>query len=362
MYASCLFCSGSLGRNESLEHFPVGRRLAFDAAKGRLWVVCPSCARWNLTPLEVRWEAIEEAERAYRETKLRVATEHIGLARLKEGTELVRIGQPLLPEFAAWRYGEVFRKRWKRVAAYSAACVAVPLAVSAYRLFGLNGAAMYGAGASLSYSAFQVLHSANLTWQSRRPRTSIMTDEGERLLISRQGAAGSRAFWPHGSTALELELEYIKMLPTGLVLRTLGLKRRQRFTGASTSMSGDVAHRVLTTLLPLVNHGGASAKQVSHAVNFALDKRELGEMLKGFRYPDGRGGDWTGISQIGRMPGPMRLAMEMITQEANERRALEGEMHELEMRWREAEEIAGIADGMFVPELVHERLNRLREH
>ena len=58
MYATCLFCNRPLGHNESIEHFPVGRRLAFDAAKGRLWVVCPACERWNLTPLEERWEAI----------------------------------------------------------------------------------------------------------------------------------------------------------------------------------------------------------------------------------------------------------------------------------------------------------------
>lgn len=36
----------------------MGRRLAFDGAKGRLWVVCRKCKRWNLTPLEERWEAI----------------------------------------------------------------------------------------------------------------------------------------------------------------------------------------------------------------------------------------------------------------------------------------------------------------
>jgi hypothetical protein len=58
MYATCLFCNKSLGKNETLETFPVGKRLAFDAAKGRLWVVCPSCERWNLSPLEERWEAI----------------------------------------------------------------------------------------------------------------------------------------------------------------------------------------------------------------------------------------------------------------------------------------------------------------
>lgn len=39
MYTTCLFCHSSLGTNETIESFPVGRRLAFDAAHGRLWVV-----------------------------------------------------------------------------------------------------------------------------------------------------------------------------------------------------------------------------------------------------------------------------------------------------------------------------------
>ncbi|HVZ78523.1 MAG TPA: hypothetical protein VG818_11135, partial [Gemmatimonadaceae bacterium] len=105
MYATCLFCHSHLGRNESIEHFPVGRRLAFDAAKGRLWVICTHCGRWNLSPLDERWEAIEECERAFRDTRVRVATGNVGLARLPERVELVRIGAPLRPEFAAWRYG-----------------------------------------------------------------------------------------------------------------------------------------------------------------------------------------------------------------------------------------------------------------
>ncbi len=37
MYSACLFCSEDLGRNEVLPTFPVGSRLAFDAAQGRLW-------------------------------------------------------------------------------------------------------------------------------------------------------------------------------------------------------------------------------------------------------------------------------------------------------------------------------------
>src|SRR5579862_5138045 len=114
MYATCLFCNKPLGANEALETFPVGKRLAFDAAKGRLWVVCPHCERWNLSPLEERWEAIESAERQFRDTRRRVSTDNIGLAKLRDGTTLVRIGQPLRPEFAAWRYGDQFGRRRRR--------------------------------------------------------------------------------------------------------------------------------------------------------------------------------------------------------------------------------------------------------
>jgi hypothetical protein len=105
MYSTCIFCGSALGRNESIEHFPVGRQLAFDAEKGRLWFVCESCSRWNLTPLEERWEAVEECERSFRGTTIRTSTENIGMAKLPDGTELVRIGRPLRPEFAGWRYG-----------------------------------------------------------------------------------------------------------------------------------------------------------------------------------------------------------------------------------------------------------------
>src|SRR5687768_5632078 len=114
MYHHCLFCHGDLGANESVERFPVGRRLAFDAARGRLWVVCPACLRWNLTPLEERWEAIEACGRLYSGTRRRFSTDNIGLARLASSLELIRVGKPLRPEFAAWRYGDRFGRRHRR--------------------------------------------------------------------------------------------------------------------------------------------------------------------------------------------------------------------------------------------------------
>ena len=89
MYSHCLFCHTALGRNESIEHFPVGRRLAFDGANGRFWVICAACKRWNLSPLEERWAAVDECERLFERTRTRLSTDNIGLARIAEGTELV---------------------------------------------------------------------------------------------------------------------------------------------------------------------------------------------------------------------------------------------------------------------------------
>ena len=137
MYATCLFCAADLGSNEVIEQFPVGRRLAFDASKGRLWVVCRKCERWNLTPLEERWEAIEECERRFTSTRLRVSTDNIGLAKLSEGLELVRIGNALRPEIAAWRYGDQFgRRRRNHMLLTGAAVAAVGPASSALALVG----------------------------------------------------------------------------------------------------------------------------------------------------------------------------------------------------------------------------------
>ena len=62
-----------------------------------------------------------------------------------------------------------------------------------------------------------------------------------------------------------------------------------------------------------------------------------------------------GLSQV------QRLAFEMALHEEAERRAMQGELAELERAWRDAEEIAKIADDLLVPTSVGERLAKLRE-
>jgi hypothetical protein len=57
-----------------------------------------------------------------------------------------------------------------------------------------------------------------------------------------------------------------------------------------------------------------------------------------------------------------RLALEMALHEEQERRALAGELVELELAWREAEEVAAIADNLFVPAEHEEFIAKHRDH
>ena len=144
MFKTCMFCTRPLGTNEVIEHFPVGRRLAFDAERGCLWMVCRKWERWNLSPLEERWEAVEMCARLFRDTKLRVSTENLGLAKHPEGLELVRIGPPMRPDFAAWRYGDQFGRRRKRAILYGVGGVAVFLGLNIVGAAATGGCGMGG--------------------------------------------------------------------------------------------------------------------------------------------------------------------------------------------------------------------------
>src|SRR6185312_2157676 len=60
------------------------------------------------------------------------------------------------------------------------------------------------------------------------------------------------------------------------------------------------------------------------------------------------------------LPLEMRLALEMVAHEETERRALEGELALLEAAWRQAEEIAAIADDLLTPPSVERWIEERR--
>jgi hypothetical protein len=356
MYSTCIFCHGSLGANESIEHFAIGRRLAFDAARGRLWVVCRKCERWNLTPLEDRWEAIEECERLFRSTRMRVSTDNVGLARLDEGLELVRVGAPLRPEMAAWRYGDQFGRRRRKQLAWGAAGL---VAVAGVTVLG----PITGLIAGGSIGAVQIVNFANIAYQMRRVRTRVALPEHERPVNLRYKHLAQIAIVPR-EPGWELRIPHEVpwgdkvRLADGTSFRASPLTPLEQ----TVSLSGDDALRAAASLLPAMNEAGAKADQVRDAVRVldespdpsALVERYTGiphDRVKRVRLLNGES-----AVMLWRLPQELRLALEMSLHEDTERRALEGELALLEDAWRRAEEIAVIADDLLVPEDVRSRV------
>ncbi len=69
--------------------------------------------------------------------------------------------------------------------------------------------------------------------------------------------------------------------------------------------------------------------------------------------------DWSRYDLDG-LPPEARLALEMAAHEEMERIALQGELQALEAAWREAEEVAAIADRLTLPAAFEEFIHRHR--
>jgi hypothetical protein len=367
VYATCLHCHRGLGRNEAIEEFPVGRRLAFDSAKGRLWVICPSCARWNLTPIEERWEAVESCERLFRGQRLRAQTDNIGLTRISEGTELIRVGAPLRPEFAAWRYGAVFQRRRDRRHAAIAGGGAVVGAALAFAGVGLANTI------ALTFApiiALPLIHTTIVGFAVRNNlrRLTVVGDAGRPLRVTHANLNHTTlAVDEDGAIRLRLRHEY----------------GRQELTG-------ERATRAIASILARANRTGGSASKVNAAVQLIADagdpqraiervaresQRRIGDFeelaAEVRRGPRGKtigeviaaqerfqrrvgglainGIEPSNKGAIHHLPAPLRLALEMSIHESTEQYALDEELASLEQAWREAEEIAAIADGLLTP-------------
>jgi len=350
MYSTCLFCHTDLGANEAVEHFPVGRRLAFDAAKGRLWVVCRSCERWNLTPIEERWEAIEECERAFRGTKLRVSTEHIGLARLTDGTELVRIGAPQRPEFAAWRYGDQFGKRRKRQMLVTGAALAGGALMVPFG--GVIGASL-GIG---GYNIFQIAQFSASLIHRNRIVARLTTPDGKPIAVRRHHVRDAMLLQGDRGHPWGLRLEHSVGRDSG---RPWWVYDPQKDT---IVVRGEEALRVAGQILPGMNYKGASKRQLKEAINLVECHRDTDSFFRAAARTADRP-SWFQESRRGtlqQLPSEILLALEMISHEESERRAMEGDLRILEQAWREAEEIAGISDDMFLPEDISKRLTEMK--
>ena len=347
MYSTCLFCHARLGRNDVVEHFPVGRRVAFDSAKGRLWAVCAECRRWNLSPIEDRWEAIEECERLFRATRARVSTDNIGLAPLAGGVDLIRIGKPLRPEFAAWRYGSQLKWRRRRAgiaagvvgaAGVTAAVIAAPPLVAAALPF--IGPALVGFGGSAPLWVVPGMIAMDLKdrWQWERVAVRLPGPGGRKLTVR------IRHLW---------ESAYYTDRATGdLALRIV-------HDGGASRYEGEAALSAGGRLLARANWLGGAGRLVQRAVG-EIDATGdadtfLHKTASRFSRFHGRRmmAKYRRVGAMSLLPVE-RLALEMAVHEESERRALEGELSRLAEEWKEAEEVAAISDNLFVDPQVDE--------
>jgi hypothetical protein len=357
VYRTCIFCAADLGANEALEEFPVGGTVAFDAWKGRLWAVCPRCARWNLAPIEERWEAIESADRIFTDSRLRVQSENVGLARLPDGTRLIRIGQALPGELAAWRYGSQLAGRRRRYLVGLGVAGAAAAAVVGVQFLVIGGAGLGGL----------VNLGANLYRQRQMKRvihrlSGAESPTGREVVLRSWHLHLATLASPAGGEGIELYVPDVSRemprMRRGQPVRSTAVRTdfwgRPLAPAEGIVLPDPVARRVLGKAMVHVNRKGASRKTLGGAVELLSAAPSAEAFLRN-------------TARAGRVLAPNRrqaastlrteqaLALEMALHEETERRALEGELALLEAAWREAEEIAAIADAL--PE---DPLDRLR--
>lgn len=334
MYSSCIFCYSHLGTNEVIESYSIGSRVAFDPAKGRLWVVCPRCGRWNLSPLEDRWESVEAAERAYRTSSVRAATENISIAKASDGAHLIRIGKASRHEVASWRYGDRFSRRWRKSLAYLAVFAGTSVAVATT---GTMAALLAVPGGGL------LIHGPTLISVMHRRRRVV-----------------ARLEQPDGSFAIVrgTHADNATLLRHSVDGWAIGLQH----AGGKEQFSGREAIRVAGPILAHLNSVGARRKTVNTALQQLQECPSPDHVFQQIaRKSSGRMREDRDMTPLAVQPRADLLALEMAAHVEIEREALEGELRHLERAWREAEMIASISDNLLLPRRVVERLARIRQ-
>ncbi|MGH7467223.1 MAG: hypothetical protein ACRENP_04480 [Longimicrobiales bacterium] len=251
-----------------------------------------------------------------------MSTENIGLARLADGTELIRMGQPLRHEMAAWRYGDTLIKRRRRE--------------------WITGSALFGSMAGVYWGGFAfglvggaaapvVLHLPEMAvsvFADNRTIARVPGPDGLDYRMSRKHARKARLRPWRSSVVLDV-----------------------RHARGHSLLDGEAAVRMTALLMPHINALGANRTQVQHAVAELETARSPAHYLRRAADRLHHHPRWRNYVIADAQP-EVRLALEMATHEEQERRALEGELAELQAMWREAEEIAAISDNLLLPRTV----------
>jgi hypothetical protein len=272
---------------------------------------------------------VEECERIFERLRTRVSTENIGLGRHPGGVDLVRIGHALRPEFAAWRYGDQFGRRRRKAILYGVAgASALGIVLGAGLTTGIISAALLGQSGNF----------VNI-WINGRVLARVPAPDGGVLKLKLPDLKKARMIQEDGSWGVQVSKG----------------KRVEKYLG-------EEGREVAGILVSRLNRSGAKGAEVQDAVRRIEDaghpEEYLGGLVEAVSVDPGskakparrvvEPGDSAGL--LHKLPTPSRLALEMALHEESERRALEGELAGLKAAWRQAEEVAAIADDLLLPE------------
>jgi len=293
-----------------LAHVPSGDRVAYDALKGRVWVICRTCRRWSLLPLEARWEALEELEELTSgNARLLARTKNISLYR-KGPLEIVRVGGAGAGEEAWWRYGNQ-TPGGRRVGRWT------PPILRTLR---------FGSLAWVGERSCPVCgHVFREVAFNDRKILRVAPADQERLADARAGGGGGGRDVPAppGSFSLHRPCPRCKGSHDG-GLRLAGLE----------------AEITLARVLAFQNYLGESQVTVQAAARLVADPENPMALVRLLSRQDRPLGD---LQPIGL------TALEIAVNAARERTLSRLEAEALEARWKREEELASLVDGELSP-------------
>lgn len=321
----CLFCRAAFPANRRFVHLPYARRVAYDPERGRLWAVCESCWRWTLWPLEERFAALDEMERAARDAaRLMVRTANVALLELGD-VLLIRVGRAGLAEQSWWRYGRELRRRRASVESPGSRLAAYAWGALAY----------LGEAAGLSEG------DVTIDWDDQ-PRLDVV-----RWRRFGWAAWHGRVTCPYCNStlrALRYDLSwwvYPLEAEDGRLEVGVPCPRCDPWTPDNVyPLRGPEAENVLRRCLAYQNVSGASEARIRDAAEAIVASGSAGDFA-------------TGSARrrecLWKMRGTPALALEIALSESVERRQLEGEARAAEFQWRREEDLARIIDEDLTP-------------
>jgi hypothetical protein len=286
--------------------------------------------------MEERWEALEELEKLTRDrAHLLSKTDNIALLRA-DHLDIVRVGHANLTEEAWWRYGRELRQRRenRNKIALAGSVAAGAVMVGGWATGGMSLIGMWflwGNAPDKFVDAAKWLRFGSDAWRGEDHCRSCG-------FIFRKVAFRDRGglFLLPGGYAEEHVLAY--RCPHCGHHRDGGLH-----------LTGRQADHTLRRVLAYHHYEGASERRVRSATRL-IEEAGTPQDLKRIVIRDGK--------KLGDLQRTGAIALEIAANESSEQRLLELELADLEVHWREEEELAAIVDGELTPLPVLEQLRR----